>query len=78
MHETPADLRRIQHLLDTSQAAGGRHLREVFTDDLRLTAAELCDRLARFEAGWIDWAASTAGYFRIEPRRMFASRLPGA
>ena len=30
----------------------------------------------RFGDGWIDWAASSAVYHRIEPRRMYASRLP--
>jgi hypothetical protein len=30
----------------------------------------------RYGPGWIDWATDSATYFRIEPRRMFASRLP--
>jgi hypothetical protein len=30
----------------------------------------------RFGDGWIDWATSSAVYHRIEPRRMYASRLP--
>lgn len=32
----------------------------------------------RYGPDWIDWASSSAVYCRIEPRRMFASRLPGA
>jgi hypothetical protein len=167
MHETPEDLARLQRLLDASRAAAGTHLREVFADDLRLTAEEVValmdgmrviavatvsaagepvvapvdgilyrgrlhfgtagdavrarhlaarpavsatwidgERHAvvvhgaaarldlgdpdeagfraclveiyapRFGPGWIDWAASAAVYHRIEPRRMYASRLP--
>jgi Pyridoxamine 5'-phosphate oxidase len=30
----------------------------------------------RYGPKWIDYAASSACYFRIEPRRLFASRLP--
>lgn len=45
MHETPDDLRALQALLDESHAAGGKHLREVFSDERRLSAAELCERL---------------------------------
>jgi hypothetical protein len=30
----------------------------------------------RFGDGWSDWAAAEAVYYRIEPRKMFASRLP--
>ncbi|MCU0504553.1 MAG: pyridoxamine 5'-phosphate oxidase family protein [Chloroflexi bacterium] len=167
MHETPEDLAWLQDLLDGSRSAAGPHLREVFADDLRLTAVEtaalldgmrvvalatasaagepfvapvdgilyrgrlhfgsshdalrtrhLAERPAvsaawidderhavvvhgravpvslddpaeaglraclvevygpRFGEGWIDWAASSAVYHRIEPRRMYASRLP--
>ena len=32
----------------------------------------------RYGPAWIDWATDTATYYRIEPRRMFASRLPGS
>ncbi len=32
----------------------------------------------RYGPDWIDWASSPAIYCRIEPRRMFALRLPGA
>jgi hypothetical protein len=55
----------------------------------RAVAVDLADPIARgfrdclvglygprFGAGWIDWATAEAVYFRIEPRKMFASRLP--
>lgn len=45
MHETLADLERLQDLLDHSHAAAGSHLRTVFTADRRLNAEELCDLL---------------------------------
>lgn len=32
----------------------------------------------RYGPGWIDWAAASAVYFRIEARRLYASRLPGS
>lgn len=32
----------------------------------------------RYGPGWIGTATSSACYFRIEPRRLFASRLPGS
>jgi hypothetical protein len=32
----------------------------------------------RYGPRWVDWAAASAVYFRIEARRMFASRLPGS
>jgi hypothetical protein len=167
MHEAAEDLARLQDLLDASAAAAGPHLREVFADDLRLSAAEtvallegmrvvalatvsaagepfvapvdgilyrgrlhfgsshdalrtrhLVTRPAvsaawidgerhavvvhgraepvdlgdpaeaglraclagvygpRFGDGWIDQVATEAIYHRIEPRRMYASRLP--
>ena len=45
MHETPADLTRLQRMLDDSYAAAGPHLREVITPEQRLTAEQLADRL---------------------------------
>jgi len=167
MRETPDDLAALQRLLDASRSGAGSHLREVFVDDLALTAVEmvalldgvrilavatvsaagapivapldgilyrgafhvgtsresvrarhlaarptvsaawidgeryavvvhgqampvdLADPAAagfraclvdlyapRFGDGWIEWAAAEAVYVRIEPRKMFASRLP--
>jgi nitroimidazol reductase NimA-like FMN-containing flavoprotein (pyridoxamine 5'-phosphate oxidase superfamily) len=45
MHETAADLARLQDLLDRSDATAGRHLRSVITPERRLTAAQLAARL---------------------------------
>jgi hypothetical protein len=45
MLETPEDLGRLQQLLDRSMASAGPHLRGIITDERRLTAQQLCDRL---------------------------------
>jgi general stress protein 26 len=45
MHETPEELDRVQQLLDASAAAAGPHLRDIITDDRRLSAGEVCERL---------------------------------
>lgn len=45
MHETAEELSRLQHLLDQSAARAGPHLRGIITDDRRLTARQLSDRL---------------------------------
>jgi hypothetical protein len=45
MYETPAEMDRLQQLLDKSAAAAGPHLRSIITDDRRLSAEELCARL---------------------------------
>jgi hypothetical protein len=45
VYETPEELARLQQLLDQSMAGAGPHLREIITDDRRLSAAELCRRL---------------------------------
>jgi uncharacterized pyridoxamine 5'-phosphate oxidase family protein len=41
MHETDADLRALQELLDASHANAGPHLRSIFSDERRIPAAEL-------------------------------------
>jgi uncharacterized pyridoxamine 5'-phosphate oxidase family protein len=41
VHETDDDLRALQALLDDSHAAAGAHMRDIFSEDLRLTAADL-------------------------------------
>jgi nitroimidazol reductase NimA-like FMN-containing flavoprotein (pyridoxamine 5'-phosphate oxidase superfamily) len=41
MHETSEDLALLQALLDSSHASGGRHLRDVISDERRLTAEQL-------------------------------------
>ena len=45
MHETPAETGRLQRLLDESAAGAGPHLRGIITDERRLTARQLCQRL---------------------------------
>jgi general stress protein 26 len=45
MLETPEELRHLQDLLDASMASAGPHLRGIISDERRLSAAELADRL---------------------------------
>jgi uncharacterized pyridoxamine 5'-phosphate oxidase family protein len=45
MHETPEELERLLHLLDDSAAGAGDHLRAIITDERRLRAPEVCQRL---------------------------------
>jgi hypothetical protein len=45
MNETPDELERLPQLLDDSSAAAGPHLRGIITDDRRLSAEELCQRM---------------------------------
>jgi Pyridoxamine 5'-phosphate oxidase len=43
--ETPEEIERFQLLLDRSAAGAGSHLREIITDDRRLNAVQVCERL---------------------------------
>lgn len=45
MHETDAELARLQELLDTSAQGAGPHLSGIISPDRRLTAESLCQRL---------------------------------
>jgi uncharacterized pyridoxamine 5'-phosphate oxidase family protein len=45
MYETADDLARLQDLLDRSHAAAGPHLRSIITEERRLDAAALAERL---------------------------------
>ncbi len=45
MLETPEELERLQRLLDASMAAAGPHLRDIVTDERRLRAPQLTERL---------------------------------
>jgi hypothetical protein len=45
MWETPEEIQRLQQLLDTSAANAGPHLSGIITDERRLTADALCERL---------------------------------
>jgi Pyridoxamine 5'-phosphate oxidase len=46
MHETPADLRALQDLLDRSYAAAGAHLLRIHTPERRLRAEQVAERLS--------------------------------
>jgi hypothetical protein len=45
VHETAGDLAELQALLDRSFATAGRHLRDIWREDRRLTAAQLVAEL---------------------------------
>ena len=45
MLETSADLDRLQQLLDRSAVGAGPHLAGIITEERRLTAAQVCQRL---------------------------------
>jgi hypothetical protein len=45
VRETTEELKKLQRLLDASAQSAGPHLRDIMTDDRRLTATELCDEL---------------------------------
>jgi nitroimidazol reductase NimA-like FMN-containing flavoprotein (pyridoxamine 5'-phosphate oxidase superfamily) len=45
MLETPEEIDRLQQLLDRSAASGGAHLRGIITDERRLSAAQVIERL---------------------------------
>ncbi len=46
MDETPEEMATLQALLDDSMAGAGPHLRDIITDERRLTAEQLTERLA--------------------------------
>src|SRR5580698_8172679 len=46
MLETPEEMVNLQALLDDSMAGAGPHLRDIITDERRLTAEQLTERLA--------------------------------
>jgi uncharacterized pyridoxamine 5'-phosphate oxidase family protein len=45
VYETAQELDSLQRTLDESAAHAGTHLRDIITDDRRLSAVELCDLL---------------------------------
>jgi hypothetical protein len=45
VHETPADVFALQRLLDASYAQAGEHYRRITTDERRLSAEQVCERL---------------------------------
>ena len=46
MHETPAELRNLRVLLDDCRADAGTHLRSIFRDERRMSAAQVVRELA--------------------------------
>lgn len=66
MHETADDLRALQQLLDDSHAAAGEHMRSIFTEERRLSASALAERLTGMCV--LDLATVTAkGEPRVAP-----------
>ena len=45
MHETAADLATLQALLDQTYARAGQHFLQITTEERRLTAEQVCERL---------------------------------
>lgn len=45
MHETAADIRALQELLDRSYESAGSHMRAIITPERRVAAADLAERL---------------------------------
>jgi hypothetical protein len=45
MLETAEELDSLQEILDRSAAGAGPHLRDIITDDRRLSAVQLCEKL---------------------------------
>jgi Pyridoxamine 5'-phosphate oxidase len=45
MLETPEETERLQRLLDRSAAGAGAHLSDIITEDRRLSAVQVCERL---------------------------------
>jgi hypothetical protein len=45
MHETPGEIAALQALLDASFAGAGEHYRRITTDERRLSAVQVCERL---------------------------------
>jgi uncharacterized pyridoxamine 5'-phosphate oxidase family protein len=45
MHETPEEVAELQRLLDASYAAAGPHLRSIHTDNWKMSAEQVVDRL---------------------------------
>ena len=65
-HETEDDLRELQRLLDESHAASGVHLRRIFSDERRVTAADLPARLGGVQVMHLA-TVTAAGEPRVAP-----------
>jgi nitroimidazol reductase NimA-like FMN-containing flavoprotein (pyridoxamine 5'-phosphate oxidase superfamily) len=65
-HETDEDLRELQRLLDESHAAAGAHLKRIFTDERRVSAADLSARLTGVQVTALA-TVTAAGEPRVAP-----------
>jgi uncharacterized pyridoxamine 5'-phosphate oxidase family protein len=45
VHETPQEIEALQKLLDESAANAGAHLRDIITEQRRLSAVQMCEML---------------------------------
>jgi hypothetical protein len=66
VHETAADTERLQALLDASHAGAGAHLKMIFSDERRISAAELPDRLGGVQITHLA-TVTAAGEPRVAP-----------
>ena len=65
-HETPEDLAELQRLLDESHAAAGTHLLRIFSDERRVSSADLPERLAGIQVLALA-TVTAAGEPRVAP-----------
>lgn len=65
-HETEDDLRELQRLLDESHAAAGAHLKRIFSDERRVSAADLPARLPGVQVTALA-TVTAAGEPRVAP-----------
>lgn len=66
MHETAEDLERLQALLDDSHARAGAHLKFIFADERRVSAADLPPRLPGVQITHLA-TVTAAGEPRVAP-----------
>jgi uncharacterized pyridoxamine 5'-phosphate oxidase family protein len=66
VHETQADLDRLQHLLDESYARSGAHLRSIITPDRRIDAAAVAEQLTGIQVLALA-TVTAAGEPRVSP-----------
>ena len=65
-HETEQDLRKLQELIDRSHAAAGEHLKRIFSDERRVSAADLPGRLTGVQVTALA-TVTAAGEPRVAP-----------
>jgi uncharacterized pyridoxamine 5'-phosphate oxidase family protein len=65
-HETDEDLRELQELLDSSHSRAGEHLKRIFSDERRVSAADLPGRLTGVQVTALA-TVTAAGEPRVAP-----------